>query len=60
MNVTADWVTDDEIDPLVPETARRTSTGPVRADGGRSSRLDAGEIEAPLISEFRATADPSA
>ena len=45
-------MTNDGIDPLIPETARRTSTEPVRADGGRSSRLDAGEIEAPLISEF--------
>jgi hypothetical protein len=31
---------------------RQTSTEPVRTGGGRSSRLDADEAEAPLISEF--------
>ena len=45
-------MTNDAVDPLVPEMPRRTSTEPVRTDGGRSSRLDADEVEAPLVPEF--------
>ncbi len=48
-------MTNDEIDPLVPEMPRRTSTEPVRTDGGRPSRPDpddAGDAEAPLVPEF--------
>ena len=45
-------MTNDTVDPLVPEMPRRTFTEPVRTGGGRSSRLDADEVEAPPVSEF--------
>ena len=41
-------MTNDEIEPMVPEMPRRTSTETVRADGGRQ-RTRYEEAEAPLV-----------
>ena len=45
-------MTNDTADPPVPEMPRQTSTEPVRTHGGRSSRLDADEVEVPPVPEF--------
>jgi hypothetical protein len=45
-------MTNDEIDPLVPEMPEQTSTAGVAADGGLQQRYDASEVEAPLVPEF--------
>ncbi|WP_254838684.1 hypothetical protein [Natronomonas marina] len=46
-------MTNDEIEPMVPEMPRRTSTETVRTDGGRPrTRYDEHEAEAPLVPRF--------
>ena len=45
-------MTNDEIEPLVPEMPRQSSTEPVRADGGRRKRYDNAEGDAPLVPQF--------
>jgi hypothetical protein len=45
-------MTSDEIEPMVPEMPRRTSTDTVRADGGRRKRYDESEVTAPLVPSF--------
>ena len=44
-------MTNPQIEPLVPEMPRQTSTETVRADGGRRKRYDEAEVEAPLVPE---------
>ena len=45
-------MTNERIDPIVPEMPRQTSTAGVAADGGRQKRYDAEDVEAPLVPEF--------
>jgi hypothetical protein len=45
-------MTSDEIEPMVPEMPRQTSTDTVRADGGQPKRYDADEVTAPLVPSF--------
>ena len=46
-------MTNEEIEPAVPEMPQRTSTETVRADGGQPrSRYDRDEVTAPLVPQF--------
>jgi len=45
-------MTNDEIEPMVPEMPRRTSTSEIVTDGGRQKRYEAPEAEAPLVPDF--------
>ncbi|MFQ3318469.1 MAG: hypothetical protein ACI8UR_000421 [Natronomonas sp.] len=46
-------MTRDEIEPLVPVMPTEDETDTIRADGGRRKRYDAGEVDAPLVSDLR-------